>query len=92
MYSIISTSKFTLKECFDDYERHLTNELEKDRLAELQRANDLTAEQNALSAEQNDLLDDQNYMIDKARREQNLSNVVRAVQHHNTNKILKGKK
>ena len=92
IYSTISTSQYTLKECFDDYERHKSQLLEQERIRELQYANSLAQAQIELTAEQNELLDEQNYIADRARKEQNLSNVVRAVQHHNTNKILKGRK
>ncbi len=75
IYSMISSSQYSLKECIDDYEQTMSRNLEEERLRELQYANDLA--------------DEQNRIAEKSRREQNISNVVRGVQHHNTNKMLK---
>ena len=91
IYSVINSSQYTLKECFDDYERNESRKLEEQRIREQQLANQIAEAQANLTAEQNALLNEQNDIAEKTRRDQNIANVVRTIQHHNTNKLLKGK-
>ncbi|MCR4616558.1 MAG: hypothetical protein K5669_00045 [Lachnospiraceae bacterium] len=74
VYSVISTSEYTLKEAIQDYERETQRQID---IAQVQ------AQQDA-----NDILDRQNQIAEKARRDQLIGNIVGTVQRHNTNKTL----
>ena len=91
LYSIISSSQYSLKECFDDYERNEAMKLENIKLQAQREANEIAAAQADLTAQQNALLDEQNSIAEKTRRDQNINNVIGIVQRHNTNKILKNR-
>ena len=81
------TVALEIPETADDTERTIA----EGKIAQ-QEANELAYQQNELAIEQNDLLNQQNTIAAKARRDANISSVVGAVQRHNTNKILQGKK
>lgn len=81
MYDTISSSQYSLKETIDDYERNEQRILETARLREQENAN-------ALAREQADLTAEQNAIAERARRDQNMANLVSSVQRHNTNKAL----
>lgn len=91
IYSLISSSQYSLKECYNDYERNESRKLEEAKIREQQLANELAEAQANLTAEQNYLIDEQNSIAKKTRRDQNLSNIVGIMQRHNTNKILNRK-
>lgn len=88
IYDAISTSDYTVREAIDMYDRDRQRRLEAERIYEQQRANNLARQQNELLYEQNDLLDEQNAISERARRQEQRAEFVRAVQHHNTNKTL----
>lgn len=89
IYDIISTSNYDVTYAINDYNTYQQRILDKQRLEEQMYANQLADEQNALLNEQADLLSEQNYIAEKARKDANIRGVVSAVQHHNTNKMLK---
>ena len=76
LYSIISSSQYSLKECFDDYERNEAMKLENIKLQAQREANEIAAAQADLTAQQNALLDEQNSIAEKTRRDQNINNVI----------------
>lgn len=92
IYDIISTSNYDIREAIESYDKNEQRKLEMAKLNAQQEANELAYQQNELAIEQNDLLNQQNTIAAKARRDANISSVVGAVQRHNTNKILQGKK
>ena len=81
IYTILNTSQYSLKEAIDDYERYIQQQLELQKLEAQRAANELAYQQAELTAEQNDIME-------KTRRDQNIANIVSAVQRHNTNKKL----
>lgn len=78
IYDIISTSNYDIREAIESYDKNEQRKLEMAKLNAQQEANELAYQQNTIAA--------------KARRDANISSVVGAVQRHNTNKILQGKK
>jgi hypothetical protein len=74
IYDTISTSDFDVKYTIELYEKNEQRKLDEARLYEQQQANQLASEQNDIA--------------EKIRRDQNIANVVGAVQRHNTNKAL----
>lgn len=74
IYDTISTSDFDVRYAIELYEKNEQRKLDEARLYEQQQANQLASEQNDIA--------------EKMRREQNIANVVGAVQRHNTNKAL----
>ena len=92
IYDIISTSNYDIREAIESYDKNEQRKLEMAKLNAQQEANELAYQQHELAIEQNDLLNQQNTIAAKARRDANISSVVGAVQRHNTNKILPGKK
>ena len=82
IYDTISTSDYTVHDAIEIYDKARQRLLEEERLHELQAAN-------RLADEQNSLLDRQNEIAERARRDASRAAIVSAIQHHNTNKILK---
>lgn len=74
IYDTISTSDFDVKYAIELYDKNEQRRLDEARLYEQQQANQLVAEQNDIAG--------------KMRRDQNIGNIVGAVQRHNTNKAL----
>lgn len=74
IYNTISTSDFDVKYAIELYDKNQQRILDEARLYEQQQANQLAAEQNDIA--------------EKMRRDQNIGNIVGAVQRHNTNKTL----
>ncbi len=86
IYNFMSTSQYDLKEAIDKYEQHEASIREQQfQSAMLQSQN----EQAEAAWEARDLAEQSRNIAEKARREQNLANLVGAVQRHNTNKLLK---
>lgn len=74
IYSIISTSDFTVKEAIENYDRRNSNIIQAASLYEQKASNELLAQQNQLRAEYNQtankyntLLQEQNEIADKTR-------------------------
>lgn len=74
IYDTISTSDFDVKYAIELYDKNEQRKLDEARLYEQQQANQFAAEQNDIAS--------------KMRRDQNIANVVGAVQRHNTNKAI----
>ena len=89
-YDDMTNSTYTLNESFMSYDRHRQYELDQQRLAEQQIANDIADANCRAQQEANALAEEGNAIADKARRDANIAAVVGAVQRHNTNKYLKG--
>lgn len=90
LYDEMTNSTYTLNESFMSYDRHRQYELDQQRLAEQQIANDIADANCRAQQEANALAEEGNAIADKARRDANIAAVVGAVQRHNTNKYLKG--
>ena len=89
IYDMISTSDYDVTYAINSYDTHRQRMLdaermriEEARLQEQQLANDLADEQAQLMYEQN-------LIAERARKDARIASTVSAVQHHNTNKILK---
>lgn len=74
IYDTMSTSDFDVKYAIELYDKNEQRRLNEARLYEQQQAKQLAAEQNDIA--------------EKMRRDQNIGNIVGAVQRHNTNKAL----
>jgi len=74
IYDTISTSDFDVKYAIELYDKNEQRKLEEARLYEQQQANQLASEQNEIAG--------------KIRRDQNIGNIIGAVQRHNTNKAV----
>jgi len=85
IYDTISTSDFDVRYAIELYDKSEQRKLEEARFYQQQEANQL-------ANEQNDLLYEQNEISERARRDANFAALVGTVQHHNTNKILKGRR
>lgn len=103
LVQIMQSSNYTIKEAIEIYDRRRQREL-MDRLIatkqqeaqRLSEQNDLLNERNQLLYAQNQIAETNAYLVaeanaiaDEARRDANRAELVRAVQHHNTNKYLK---
>ena len=82
IYDTVSTSDYDINGAIELYDKYRQRRIDEERLYEQQVAN-------GLADEQNELLNRQNDIANRARREANVANIVGAVQHHNTNKMLK---
>lgn len=82
IYDTVSTSDYDINGAIELYDKYRQRRLDEERLYEQQVAN-------SIADEQNELLNRQNDIANRARREANVANIVGAVQHHNTNKMLK---
>ncbi len=88
LYDVLKSSQYTLKEAIDDYERHIQQQLDMQKIQAQQQANDIAYQQAQFTAEQNELLDEQNRIAEKTRRDQNVAAAIGIVQRHNLNKKL----
>ena len=103
LVQIMQSSNYTIKEAIEIYDRRRQRELMDRLIATKQQEAQRLSEQNNLLNERNQLLYEQNQIAeanaylaaeanaiaDEARRDANRAELVRAVQHHNTNKYLK---
>lgn len=92
IYNMVSTSDYDVTYAINNYDTHRQRMLdtermhiEEARLQEQQLANNLADEQSQLIYEQN-------MIAEKARKEAKFASTVGMIQHHNTNKTLKGMK
>ena len=82
---MMTSSQFTLKETIDSYNEMIKIKIENARLAEIEKANQLTREQNLLVSEQKKELVRQNSLIDEQNKALNESNQIANEQ----NRLLK---
>ena len=95
IYEIMSSSKYSVKEAIEVYDRHRQMELTRQHIAAQQNTAQELAYQNSALDAQNELLymqaqlaDEANAIAEEARRDANRAAFVATVQRHNTNKAL----
>lgn len=85
---IESSSSMTVKEAIESYDRHVQQEIDRQRLEE-ERYQSKLAEQRLAEAERAaDAQEEYNNIAERAARQQNMWNTVQAFQSHKQNKIL----
>lgn len=96
IYEIMRSADYTVKEAIEIYDRKKQMDLTQQYIDAQQETNQHMAYRNSALDAQNEILYMQaelaaeaNDIADEARRDANRSELVRAIQHHNTNKYLK---
>ena len=79
IYNTVSTSDYSVREAIEAYDQERTRQLERARVYEQQRANEI-------ASEQNELLEEQNAIAEKSRKDAQKAAFVASVQRHNLNK------
>ncbi len=90
IYNIVASSNdYDVFKGIESYEKKLSRDLEKERIKQQEKANDLALLNAQLANEQNELLAEQNSIAEQARKDARNAEIVGAIQRHKTNKILK---
>ena len=86
IYNYMSTSQYDLKEAIEKYEQYLASVREQQYQSAMLKAQNEQAE---AAWQTRDIAEQSKEIAEKARREQNLANLVHTVQNHTTNELLR---
>ena len=92
VYEVISTSNMDVACAIEDFKYHEERKRDEAMIQARIQLGQLQQERNQILDEQTEVLQEQAEIARKARRDANIGEVIRTVQHHNTNKMLKDMK